>query len=595
MQRRTLRAHLLHRFSSEQHLAEEQQRQSGSRIALQLIGTPSLHVPGAAPIRLERKDAALLALLALGGATPRARVAALLWPDVDDEHARNSLRQRLFRLHRGAAADVVLAGDVLQLAAHVEHDLAALPARLEADPHAAAGELLGNLDFADSTELAEWIDVVREQWAVTRRDALAEIAGRLEGERQIARALLYAERLVADDPFMEHAHRRVMRLHYLRGDRSAALAAYEHARSVLRRELQVDPGQETEELAGLIRTSGAPVNGQRGALSRQPQPVAILRPPRLVGREAEWEQLNQVHAQSRVVLVSGEPGIGKTRLLTDFAASCAQTALFGARPGDARVPYALLARAIRGLSQQHGPPKAEWARAELARVAPELGSPPAGTLEPLRMRQATVDSLAHWRAAGVELVALDDLHFADEATLELLPALTAASGVTWLLGVRSAETPPLAAQWLTEHQSEGALTLELGPLSLAAIERLLDSLAIPDFDAGAWGAPLARHTGGNPMFILETLIALLAQGPQALRAAPMHLPSPANVGQLTGRGLVLRAGAEVSIGERLWLQGTFGTHRDGPLPFQISGATFVRYPLGGSRKVAEPHFLERKS
>ncbi len=125
MQRRTLRAHLLHRFSSGQHLAEEQRRQSGSRIALQLIGTPSLHVPGAAPIRLERKDAALLALLALGGATPRARVAALLWPDVDDEHARNSLRQRLFRLHRGAAADVVRAGDVLQLAAHVNHDLAA--------------------------------------------------------------------------------------------------------------------------------------------------------------------------------------------------------------------------------------------------------------------------------------------------------------------------------------------------------------------------------------------------------------------------------------------------------------------------------------
>ena len=134
---------------------------------------------------------------------------------------------------------------------------------------------------------------------------------------------------------------------------------------MLRRELQVEPGTETEELAELIRNSGAPANGKRGVLSQQPQPrpVAILRPPRLVGRDAEWEHLKQAHAASRVVLVSGEPGIGKTRLLTDFATSVEQVALFGARPGDARVPYALLARVIRGLSQQFGPPRIEWVSA----------------------------------------------------------------------------------------------------------------------------------------------------------------------------------------------------------------------------------------
>lgn len=149
----------------------------------------------------------------------------------------------------------------------------------------------------------------------------------------------------------------------------------------------------------------------------QPRLVAILRPLRLVGRDAEWEQLNQAHATNRVVLVSGEPGIRKTRLLTDFAASLEQTALFGARPGDARVPYALLARVIRGLARQCGLPKTEWAASELARIAPELGTAPGGTLDPLRLRQATLEALAQWRGAGVELLALDDLHFADEATL----------------------------------------------------------------------------------------------------------------------------------------------------------------------------------
>jgi DNA-binding SARP family transcriptional activator/tetratricopeptide (TPR) repeat protein len=561
-QRRALRAQLLHRVFSELPLVVKQRvplTTAVATIGLQLIGTPSLNVAHGASTSLERKDAAMLALLAIEGATPRARVAALLWPDVDDEHARNSLRQRLFRMHRNAATDVVLSGDVLQLASHVAHDLAALPARLEADPHAAAGELLGNLDFADCAELADWVDLAREQWRTTRRDALAEIAGRLEGERQIARCLLYAERLVADDPFMEHAHRRLMRLHYLRGDRSAALAAYEQARAVLKRELQVEPGRETEDLAALIRNSGAPAPGPGAAVeAARPRPVAVLRPPRLVGRDAQWEQLRQAHAAHRVVLVSGEPGIGKTRLITDFAASLERTAVFGARPGDARVPYALAARMIRGLVRQCGPPGTAWVAAELARVAPELGQSPAGNLEPLRLRQATLEAMEQWRAVGVELLALDDLHFADEATLEMLPGLTASvipagagdaseiavppserprARITWLLGARSADLPSSVAQWLTSHHEESALAVELGPLTLDAVERLLESLAIPDFDVAAWAAPLARHTGGNPMFILETLIALLAQGPLALRGAQIKLPAPNNVAQLIERRL----------------------------------------------------------
>ena len=177
-----------------------------------------------------------------------------------------------------------------------------------------------------------------------------------------------------------------------------------------------------------------------------------------------------------------------------------------------------------------------------------------------------------WRAAGVSLLALDDLHFADEATLELLPALTAAPGVTWLLGVRSAETPPLAALWLTEHHTERALTLELGPLALDAIERLLDSLAIPGLDASAWAGPLARHTGGNPMFILETLIALLAQGPQALRGAPLHLPAPANVGQLIERRLAQLSPQALALARAAALAGQ-------DFSVELAGAVLGKNPL----------------
>ena len=270
------------------------------RATLRLVGTPALVPAAGVAVALERKDAALLALLATAGATPRAALAALLWPDVDDEGARNNLRQRLFRLKRMGGADVVTGGNVVSLADLVLHDLAALPARLAADPQALAGELLGAFDYSDCADLAAWVDVAREQWRAALCDALAEIAARLEGERQSAQGLAYALRLVCVDPLLEHAHRRVMRLYYLLGERSAALAAYEHARAALERGLVVPPGAETERLAELIRSGGASASPAPG-----PGSPALLRPPRLVGREREWAALADATVARRAVLVCG--------------------------------------------------------------------------------------------------------------------------------------------------------------------------------------------------------------------------------------------------------------------------------------------------
>ena len=68
-------------------------------------------------------------------------------------------------------------------------------------------------------------------------------------------------------------------------------------------------------------------------------------------------------------------------------------------------------------------------------------------------------------------------------------------------------------------------------------ELLLESLAIPDFDVDAWAAPMARHTGGNPMFILETLLAMLASPAGRTDASRLKLPAPAHIGQLIERRL----------------------------------------------------------
>jgi DNA-binding SARP family transcriptional activator/tetratricopeptide (TPR) repeat protein len=477
-------------------------------IQLHLLAVPALVRRSGVPIALERKDAALLALLALDGPVPRARAAALLWPDAEPHKARNNLRQRLFRIRRSAGFDMVVDDSALALAEGVDHDLTALPARLASDPSAAAGELLGAFGYEDCEEFDDWVRSARERIRALRRDALAAAVAHEEAIGHVARALVFAERLVAEDPLSEQAHRLLMRLHYRRGDRSAALAAHARCRQVLRDELGAEPSQETRELAQLIEHSGE----LPGSVSR-PVPPAIARPPRLIGRERQWHVLEDAWKHSRVVVLTGDAGMGKTRMLGDFAQSRG-IPVIGARPGDERVPYALLARLLRaalgpGAEAMSAESLDRQVRAELARVLPELGAAPTGTMNEARFRQAVVEAISARRAAGLSGLALDDLHFADAASLELLPLL--AAEVPLALAVRGAETPVALSVWEGVEVGAAFIEVALPPFTEADVRQLLDSLALDGIDSARLAGPLAQHTGGNPYFALETLGAMVAQ------------------------------------------------------------------------------------
>ena len=508
---------------------------AGALARLQLLAAPALVRPDATVVPLERKDAALLAMLAFDGPTSRSRAAALLWPDADVDKARNSLRQRLFRLRRAAGIELIEPDENLRLADRVEHNLVSPVQQLASDPTAAAGDLLGTCVYEDCPELEDWVRIARENWRARRRDALAELAAKCEANGHIALALQYSERLVADEPLLEHAHRRLMRLHYLRGDRAAALSAFDRCRDVLRRELGTAPGKETQDLAALIESSGALPPSAVVQKS-----VAVLRPPRLVGRDSEWQQLEAAWEAQRFTIVCGEPGIGKTRLLGDFAARPEGVVVIGARVGDARVPYVLLMRLLRAVLQRYSLRLEEWISAELARLLPELGAAPASKLQPLRLQHAVAQALLAARDGGLCGCVIDDLQFADEASLESLLALIASNDTRelhWLAGVRAAEMPSALTEWMTRGDTTDIARIDLGPLDVISIEALLISLALPEFDAHTWAEPLARHTGGNPLFILETLAALLAQNAAALRGTVASLPAPGTVGQLIERRL----------------------------------------------------------
>jgi len=503
-------------------------------VRLQLAGAPQLQRRDGTVRRLERREAALLTLIAIEGPTPRGRAAALLWGDADGEKQRSGLRQRLFQLRRRAGCEVIPAGDVLALARSVEHDLADMALRLADDPDAARGELLGELDYSDCPGLDEWVGAARERWRSARLQALAEIAARLEAAGRVAASIAYAERLVSEGPTLEHAHRRVMRLHYLRGDRAAALGAFERCRHALTQQLGVEPSAETLQLARLIEGSGT-LPHPRSA----PVPIAIARPPRLVGRDVEWAQLNDALTSRRSIIVVGEPGIGKTRLLSDHCAGVAAAISVDARPGDARIPYAVIARTLRAAAARFGEPGAGWQRGELARVVPEFGAPCDGRLDAATFTRALCHAFSGWASAGLALIVVDDVQYADDASLAALPELAGAGGprIPWCLGCRSGELPAQLAAWCASADRDALAEMVLAPLQVGAIEVLLASLELPELDAARWAPPLWRHTGGNPLFVLETLRALIVQDVSMPKAPPDALPTPRDIGALIERRL----------------------------------------------------------
>jgi hypothetical protein len=264
----------------------------------------------------------------------------------------------------------------------------------------------------------------------------------------------------------------------------------------------------------------------------------LLRTPSLVGRDTERQRLATAGRDKHFVLVTGEHGMGKSRLLGDHAARHDDLVLVSARPGDATVPHVVIARLLRAVFERYTPVIDASLAKDLAHVLPELGTPSAEFPSAPRLQQ--VVSAALLAAPGLAGCIVDDLHFADEPSLDAL--LAASAGGTgrrlhWVVSMRHAGTSALAAG---QSRCGGQLDVErvdLRPLDVPAVRELLASLALRQFDAAAWAEPLARHTGGNPLFILETVRHLLSQGRPDIGSTCLPLPAPATVEQLVERRL----------------------------------------------------------
>src|SRR5438067_3246705 len=315
------------------------------------------------------------------------------------------------------------------LATQVQHALALV-----------RGPFLDGFWLGKEAPFDEWVQQQQQQWQVRVQFLLDRLSSWQEEAFEWEPALATLTRWLALDPLSEEASRRLMRLHLAQGDATAAGRVYATLRTRLAQELQVQPSADTLALAEHIRaTQARPGSHPARRRTGESQPPGELVAP-LVGRAAAFRQLVDSFQRARggqpqAVLLVGEAGIGKTRLATEFVAWArahgAEVLSGQAFEMGGRLPYQPLVEALRPRLEAENAPEDllddVWL-AELARLLPELRGRypdlPAPTQDELTAKMRLFQAVARLfdaLAKPAPLVLLvDDLQWADEASLELL-------------------------------------------------------------------------------------------------------------------------------------------------------------------------------
>jgi DNA-binding CsgD family transcriptional regulator/tetratricopeptide (TPR) repeat protein len=252
----------------------------------------------------------------------------------------------------------------------------------------------------------------------------------------------------------------------------------------------------------------------------------------VIGRERELEELGEIlgrtgEGEGGLLLLAGEAGVGKTRLAEAALATGRLACLRGVAAERGASPYAPIAAVLRQYLRREpaGLPSAEPLVAHLGVLLPELGRTPAGT-DRETLFEAVRGAFETISAHEATVVFLDDLQWADAATLELLPSLAEAAEEWPLLvlgAYRTEEIPrghPLR-RLRTDLRRAGRLAeLSVEPLDAEATARI--AARVLDGDPGpALCAALYDRTQGVPFFVEELAAALrdgarLASGPRGL-------------------------------------------------------------------------------
>ncbi|MBN1453009.1 MAG: AAA family ATPase [Anaerolineales bacterium] len=540
-------------------------------LEIKLLGPPEVFYSGQPVKFAARKALALFVyLLVESGTHPREKLQAIFWPESETHLAQSALRSTLARIKdalRGVDEPLRIEGDqvalnnscvstldldlVKRLATDTQSAQIAPPtlALLQNAVDSVRGPFLEAFSLPDAPAFNDWIIIQRNAWGGRLNLIHERLSNHQLETHLIGPAIETVNRWLILDRLNEGAYRRLMRLHFLNGDRSAALQTYETCRDLLAQELGVEPSSETEEMLAYIHSAQIPAPDLAVQAEARDDRLSIP----FVGRSEEYQALVGAFRRARqgipqIAVISGESGMGKTRLADEFLnwAGTEKADILRGRAYETSggLPYQPVIDALRERLERENAPEDllddTWL-VILTRILPELRERypdlPAVSVDEATARSRLFEAIARLGASlsarSPLILLVDDLQWADAGTLELLHYLarswrTSHSPILLLILMRDEALSHGSAlrDWMSGLTRDLPVTrLSLPPVQASAMEELIQSLtgehAAGAADLSAW---LTAETNGQPFFVIETLSALDDYG--ALVWGDEETPSP---------------------------------------------------------------------
>jgi DNA-binding SARP family transcriptional activator/tetratricopeptide (TPR) repeat protein len=508
-----------------------------------LLGEQSITDDGTGVRARSSRTIALIGFLVTHAGSPqgRHRIAGLFWPDSADGQALTNLRRELHQLRqvlRGEPSLIVTSQDLCWCDTETcRVDVRTFDIEREAAQAAAAADdddgVLLHATRALAQYRGDFLPRAYEDWVLEARAQLERqcvdlcdlvCAARVR-RGDLPGAVEAARRRIQLEPLEEAGYRTLMLLQADLGDRAGAVSTYHHCASVLERELAIIPDQATRQVFERLMTRSRPTGSRLTPLGRDLGRSGIAA-VQLVGRSREFGVLQEqwgaaVAGQPGLVLVRGDAGVGKTRLVAEIAglaraqgAVVAGSQCFGA---SGRLALAPVADWVRSPAVQSAAARLDepW-RTEVHRLVPSGDRP-----EPGDGSQVMVDAWQRLRffegltrallAVGRPmLLVLDNMQWCDQETLAFLTFCLGLAPDAQLLvaGTLRNDHPgvaPVLGDWTERMRATGLLTeLTLSPFEAADTARLGEAIAGQPL-AEAEVSLLQATTGGFPLYVVEAM------------------------------------------------------------------------------------------
>ncbi|MBC8504943.1 MAG: AAA family ATPase [Anaerolineales bacterium] len=495
-----------------------------------------------------------------GRHVPTDQILEYLWPDLPPRKAQNNLwvtvsqlrrvlqpdlqpRARSAYIHKqgegyifNSESDYWLDGDAFAIHLASAQSATDFITRITAWD---AARILYKGDYLEDELYAEWAQIPRTQWRRRYDQLLINLAQAYGRNGRFQQAITHCREILTLDTTNETAYQLLMRCHAALGERATALKVYDEAVQALQDEIGVNPMPETAELARQIKLPEGDwrLETEIWAISSSQSPISSL----FVGRGAEIDQftrrLTQAAAgQGQIVLITGEAGIGKSRLVQE-------TAVLAHRQGfhllnahcyqvEQTMPHQPLVDLIRqvmacdDLWHQLAP---VWLH-ELAVLVPEVGEVVASATtvatlpdEPDENQQGRLfQAIFHLFAKQADqhklLLVIEDIHWADPATLQCIHYLARHIArvpivlIFTLRGENFSTDADLVAILHSLHREAHVTSLSLGRLTEADTTALLEQNTDTAPYADQLSHWLYQETDGNPFFFTSLLQSIREDG-----------------------------------------------------------------------------------